>query len=173
MRPSNYPKKARHRGPDGIITELIEWLDMDNRTWVLNTINTWWHDREAPEELYHARVATIYKKGETNKASNDRPISLLSSFYKVYMIMIRARLQAEVEKQISQMQYEFRPAKSTAHAISVIRRIQDFAERSRHPLFLTFLDWEKAFDKVDHKALSEAIKRLGIAEHIIETPRDG
>ena len=102
------------------------------------------------------------RRGETDKASNYRPIFLLSSFYKIYMIMIRARIQAEVEKEVSKTQYGFRPAKSTAHAIYVIRRIQDFAERSRHPLFLTLLGWEKTFDKVDHKALCEALKRLGI-----------
>ena len=87
--------------------------------------------------------------------------------------MIRTRIQAEVEKEVSKTQYRFRPAKSTAHAIYVIRKIQDFVERSRHPLFLTLLDREKTFGKVDHKALCEAMKRLGIEEGIIETLRDG
>ena len=69
--------------------------------------------------------------------------------------------------------YGFRPAKSTAHAIFIIRRIQDFAEKSRQPLFLTLLDWEKAFDKVDHKALCEAMKRLDIEEGILEALKYG
>ena len=56
------------------------------------------------------------------------------------------------------------PAKSTAHAIYVNRTLQDFAGRSRHLSFLTLLDWEKTFDEVDHKALCEAMKRLGIEE---------
>ena len=163
-------KKGKAPGPDGIRMELI---DPDNRKWLLNTINKWWDEKKAPEELYHARVATIYKKGETDKASNYRPISLLSSFYKIYMIMIRSRIQAEAEKEVSKTQYGFRPAKSTTHAIYIIRRLQDFAERSRHPLFLTLLDWEKAFDKVEHKALCEAMKRLGIEDGLIEALKDG
>ena len=63
-------KKGKVLGPDGIRMELIKWLITENRNWLINTINTWWHDKKAPEELCLARVATIYKKGETDKASN-------------------------------------------------------------------------------------------------------
>ena len=108
--------------------ELMKWLSKDNRRWLLNTINGWWKQKKAPEEQYFARVATIYKQGETDKACNHRPISLLGSIHKLYMILIRSRIQAEVETEVTNTQYGFRPAKSTTHAIFVIRRIQDFAE---------------------------------------------
>ena len=35
------------------------------------------------------------------------------------------------------------PAKSTAHAIYIIRRIQDFAGTNGQPLFMTLLHWGK------------------------------
>ena len=166
-------KKGKAPGPDGIITELIKWLGIDNKKMLLATINHWWDTEVSPDELFHARVATIYKKGETCKAENYRPISLLGGFYKIYMILIRTRIQAEVEDIVSQAQYGFRPAKSTAHAIYIIRRIQDYAERTGGALYMTLLDWEKAFDKVDHDALGQALKRIGIDDKIINTLRDG
>ena len=101
----------------------------------MDTITRWWKEKTAPEELYHARVATIYKKGDTDKASNYRPTSLLRMFYKLYMIMIWAKIQAEMEKGISITQHGYRPAKSTAHAIYVIRRFQEYTEKSRPPVF--------------------------------------
>ena len=55
-------------------------------------INGWWTSGTAPEELYYARVASIYKKGDTSKAENYRPFSLLSSMYKIYVILIRTRI---------------------------------------------------------------------------------
>ena len=64
-------------------------------------------------------------------------------------------------------------AKSTAHAIYVIRRIQAFAESTGEPLFLALLDWEKAFDKVDHGTLLDALRRLDIHEHVIKALEDG
>ena len=105
---------------------MLKSLDTDNRKWLLNTINEWWSDKQIEEELYHARVATIYKNGEWNKASNYRPITLLSSFYEIYMIMIRTIIQAEMEKDVSKTQYGFRPAKNAAHAIYIGR---DLASR--------------------------------------------
>ena len=122
-------KKGKAPGPDGIVTELIKWLGTKNRKLLLATINHWWETETSPEELYYAKVATIYKKGETSKVENYRPISLLGGFYKIYMILIRKRIQTDVEDIISKAQYGFRPAKSTAHAIHIIRRIQDYAEK--------------------------------------------
>ena len=86
--------KCKAPGPDGICMELVKWLSKDNRKWMLNMINKWCKEKVAPEELYFARVATICKKGETDEACNYRPISLLGSIYNLYMIMIRARIQA-------------------------------------------------------------------------------
>ena len=140
---------------------------------LLANINHWWETETSPEELYYARVATIYKKGETSRAENYRPISLLGGFYKIYMMLIRKRIQTEVEDIVSKAQYGFRPAKSTAHAIYIIRRVQDYAERTGGSLYLTLLDWEKAFDKVDHDALGQTLGRMGIDDKIINTLRDG
>ena len=122
-------KKGQEPGPDQIRMELIKWLDKNNRMVTQHVFNGWWKSGVAPDELYHARVASIYKKGDTSKAENYRPISLLSSLYKIYMILSRTRTQEEVEKTISGTQYGFRPAKNTAHAIFIIRRIQDFVEK--------------------------------------------
>ena len=46
-------KEGKAPGPDGIKMELVKWLDSDSRKWLLNTINKWWEDKKAPEELYH------------------------------------------------------------------------------------------------------------------------
>jgi hypothetical protein len=65
--------------------ELLKWLDASNGTRLLDLINKWWTERKAPQELFVARVVPIFKKGETDDAANYRPISLLSSVYKIYI----------------------------------------------------------------------------------------
>ena len=49
-------------------------------------------------------VVPIYKKGDTDEPSNYRPTSLLNSLYKIYMILIRQRLQAVLETSLSKTQ---------------------------------------------------------------------
>ena len=91
-------------------------------------------------------------------------------FNNIYIIRLK---QAEVETEVTKTQYGFRPAKSTAHAICVTRRMQDFAEKSNQPLYMTLLDWEKSFDEIDNKCLAAALERLGIDNAVIETLSDG
>ena len=166
-------KRNKEPGPDGVRMELLKWLSEENLKALLGTINQWWENKKAPPQLYFARIATIYKKGDTDKAGNYRPISLLSSFYKVYMTLIRERIQAGIEQLVSKTQYGFRPAKSTSHAIFLIKRIQEFAESTGNPLYMTLLDWEKAFDKVDHRCLCKALERFDVHPEVIEALQDG
>lgn len=166
-------KRGKEPGPDNVRMELVKLLDNGNRKWLLNTAHKWLAMSRAPGELHHARVASIYKNGETDSASKYKPISRLSRFYKLYMILMRTRIQAEVEQEITTTQYGFRPAKNTAHAIYIIRRIQEFAGKTKQPLYMTLLEWEKTFDKVDNQCLCDALERMGIAGQVIEALRDG
>ena len=50
-------------------------------------------------------------------------------------------------------QFGLRKNKGTTHAMFIARRIQEFAERAGLPGTMIFLDWEKAFEKVDHEML--------------------
>ena len=120
--------------------ELLRWLDLQNRISLLELFNDWWRNKNAPDSLFLARVVPIFKKGDVDNASNYRPISLLSSFYKLYMIMIRARMEEAVDKHLSRKQYGFRAKGSTSHAVYLLRRIQDYAEMKGAKLSLAFLD---------------------------------
>ena len=148
--------------------EPFSWLNSENKTWFLRLVNLSWSNQYAPEDLFFARVVPIYKKGDTDDPANYRPISLLNSFYKLYMILIRQRLQVVLEDTLTQTQYGFRPSRSTSHALFLTRRMQDIAEQQGSNLIITFLDWKQAFDKVQHDKLYIALNRLGIHDHFIQ-----
>ena len=128
--------------------------------------------RKAPEELFLARVVPIFKKGDTDDAANYRPISLLNSAYKIYMTMIRSRMHEAVSHHITKTQYGFRPGMSTSQAIYIIRRIQDFAEGKSTKLSLALLDWEKAFDRIQHDKLIISLERLGFDPQYLDVIND-
>ena len=120
-----------------------------------------------PEEMELAQVVTLYKKGNVEDPSNYRPISLLQSLYKIYATMIQIRMATVIEEKIWKTQYGFRAKHSTAEALFITRRIQDFYETHGDKFFMLFLDWEKAFDKVDQEMLINALYRLNIPEKLI------
>ena len=72
-----------------------------------------------PEPLKTARVVPIYKEGSKTEVSNYRPISLLSSFSKIYEKTMHGRLLEHLERNDSlfELQYGFRPGRSCEHAL--------------------------------------------------------
>ena len=81
-------KANKTPGPDNISAELFKILDYSNRTFLLSLFNRWWVEEQIPEEHLLAQVVTIFKKGDTQKIWNYRPISLLNIAYKLYASIV-------------------------------------------------------------------------------------
>jgi len=62
-------------------------------------------------------------------------------------------------------QYGFRKGRSTVDALFILRRILEWVQNQKDGKFyMLFLDCKMAFDKVDHKALLIALKRMGFSQ---------
>ena len=72
-----------------------------------------------------------------------------------------------LEEKIWKTQYGFRKGRSTAQALFIARRILENAEAGTQPIILTFLDWEKAFDKIDQDGLIKALERLNFSDKML------
>jgi len=154
-------------GTDGIPNEFLKWLNIeDSKKIILQILNDMWILEVIPTECEIARIVSIYKKGNPELPENYRPIALLQSIYKIYASMIQNRLATALDNRVWKTQYGFRRNKSTSQPIAIVRRIQDYMEASRDPIILLFLDWEKAFDNVDHTELLKAIFRFNVPDKI-------
>ena len=98
-------KRRKAPGPDGIPTELLKQMTNDNKRGLLRLLQKWWREEDIEEEELQARVVLIYKKGDTNKFENYRPISLLNTLYKVYAAIIQIRISDTLDKHLQQTQF--------------------------------------------------------------------
>ena len=123
-----------------------------------------WGEKDIPAEWHTSVVALLHKKGDTSLPENYRPISLLSIGYKLLAWMLQKRIQnGGAENRIRSTQYGFRPGRSTAQAIGIARRMFEAAETCQSPgLVAVLLDWSKAFDRIKHDTLLDALRRFGI-----------
>ena len=81
-----------------------------------------------PDKLKVAKVITLHKKGATDNPSNYRPISLLSTFCKIFEKIMHKRLYdfLEVKKILHSLQFGFRQKHSTSHTlISMTEKIRN------------------------------------------------
>ena len=160
------PNKAP--GPDGLVIELYKFLDDDNVNTFAKILNQMWTEETYPTDFTCAEVVSIFKKGNTEFPQNYRPISLLNSSYKIFTKILQKRIADATDQLISNTQFGFRKSRSTAEPLFCVRRLQDLGESGHENIILIFLDWEKAFDKVNHSRLIEALERMKLDKKMID-----
>ena len=92
----------------------------------------------------------------------------MQTFYKLLAAMIKNRLTQGLDDWIMTTQYGFRSGKSTSHAIFLARRLQSIAEVTGRNISVVMLDWEKAFDRLDHDRLMESLQRLEVPPRLLQ-----
>ena len=108
-----------------------------------------------PDNMKVAEVIPIFKQGSKMNCSNYRPISLLSSFNKIFKKIVYKRVYTYLLKfeLLSSNQFGFQCGSSTSHAISAVYDgLLNNADKKYYSCCL-FLDSSKAFDTVDHNIL--------------------
>ena len=117
-----------------------------------------------PESWKKALVIPIPKKGDLSSVTNFRPISLLPQPGKVLEKLVHNSLTQFIEENmlLSHSQHGFRKNKSTLDALYQLTSTINTNMDSKRPTLVTFLDFKKAFDCVQHDLLLKKMKCLNI-----------
>jgi len=117
-----------------------------------------------PDKLKVAIIKPLHKGGDKENMNNYRPISMLSSFSKIFEKIIKARLIDYLENNslLSKNQYGFRPRRSTEDALYAVTTFISKALDKGDKALGIFLDLAKAFDTVDHSLLIKVFSSYGI-----------
>ena len=117
-----------------------------------------------PEEMKIAKVIPLYKHGDASKFNNYRPISVLPLFSKLLEKLMYNRLLEFINKHniLYKYQFGFRESHSTSIALTIlIDNIMNAIDEGNIVVGL-FLDFQKAFDTVNHDILLQKLLKYGI-----------
>ena len=117
-----------------------------------------------PSSPKRAAITLVFKSGTKTSPSNYRPISLTSTIIKVFERIIRKQIIAFMNRQgqLNKTQYGFRSGRSCLSALLVVFNDRMHILSSDTTVGMIYLDFSKAFDKVDHGVLLHKLKDLGI-----------
>ncbi len=109
-----------------------------------------------------------------NQAGNYRPISLLSSFFKLTerVLWERIRPWAESHGLYHHSQAGFRVGRSTVAQTFPLHILRQWCEEKRRTVFVALLDVAKAFDSVSHIGVLSRLLEAGMPEDMAALVHD-
>ena len=146
-------------GPDGIAPGLFKCLPVQWLLTLLTLLNSIFHSHVYPKSWTFAKLFTIFKKGSRHLADNYRGISVINAIAKIYDMILCSRLKKWFIPYREQAGAQEK--RGCQEHIVTLRLLIDFAKRKKQTLFVTFVDFSKAYDMVPRKILFSVMKRLG------------
>ena len=142
-------KTGKAPGINGISIEIIKAAGEAGVELLWRVCRAVWKDGIAPMEWRQSTIIPLWKrKGDRRECSQYRGISLLSQPSKVFARILEKRIRYIVEPQLSENQFGFRKNKGCSDAICILRQLQEKHIEWNKPLYMAFIDQEKAFDRV-------------------------
>ena len=80
--------------------------------------------------------------------------------------ILQARLQQYTNHEFPDVQTGFRKGRGTRDQIANICWIMEKAREFQKNIYFCFIDYAKAFDRVDHNKLWKILKEMGISDHL-------
>ena len=149
---------------DGIPVELIQILKDDAVKVLYSICQQIWKTQQWAWDWKRSVFIPIPKKGNAKECSNYRTIALISHASTIMLKILQARLQQY--RELPDVQAGFRKGRGTRDQIANICWIIKKAREFQKNIHFYFIDYAKAFDRVDHNKLWKILKEMGIPDHL-------
>ena len=125
-----------------------------------------WKTQKWPQEWKRSISIPIPKQGNAKECSNYRTVVLISHASEVMLKILQARFQQYENCKLPDVQAGFRKGRGTRDQIANICWTMEKAREFQKNIYFCFIDYDRAFDCVDHNKLWKILKEMGIPDHL-------
>ena len=156
--------KEKAYGDDHIPAELLQCLGEEGIEIISKLINKIYNSGCIPQDFCKSIFIPLPIIAKAQDCSDFRTITLISHASKILLKLIKKRITPIVENHLSESQMGFRKGKGTRDAIFQLRMTCERSMEVNKNIYLCFIDYQKAFDRVRHDKLVEIMEKAGIPE---------
>ena len=159
-------RSGKAAGPDEIPAEAIK-ADIETAVQMLYSFfSKIWEKEKVPAQWKEGIIIKLPKK-DLRDCSSYQGIMLLSTSGKVLNRTLLDRIKEAVDPKLRDQQAGFRWNRSCADQIASLRIIVEQSLEWNSPLYINFIDYEKAFDSVDRETMWKLLRHYGVPKKII------
>lgn len=158
----NIAKTKKAAGPDELLSEIIKLIDDENIPILEKVFNHIYNSGTLPDEWLKSTFMAIPKINNAKKCNDHRLISLMSHMLKIFLKIIHNRLFKKCEANMGELQFGFKEAMGTREALFCTQILVQKCNDVKKDVFICFIDYEKAFDTIQHDKLIEILQTIGL-----------
>jgi hypothetical protein len=155
-------KAGKAVGVDGIPAEFLKILGEEHCKHLEQICENMYNTGIWPEDFSKVIMVPLPKKQNATECADHRTISLICHTSKIMLRILTKRIEAKVANFIGKTQFGFRKGCGTREAIGVMRMVCERSLELGNEVFVCFVDFEKAFDRVNWTKMMEVLKKLGV-----------
>ena len=156
-------KKGKARDSSGVRAEQLKICSEETKEKIRIIFNDIAQQEDfIPDSWRKIRIQVIHKKGSRDDPGNYRPICGLPILYKLFATVLYARLAPGLHRVQPPDQAGFRPNHRCEDHLTVYRVLEQRCREWGVPLYLSTIDFTKAFDSIKHSSIWKSLRHYGV-----------
>lgn len=155
-------KNKKAEGVDGIPAEFWKVLGEKAMKEIIVLCKSMYEQGVWPEDFTRVVMIPLKKKANAVECEDHRTISLIPHASKIMLKILTKRIEYKAKDFISRNQFGFRRGCGTREAIGVMRMLCERSIEHGNDVYICFVDFEKAFDRVNWAKMMEVLTAIQV-----------